>query len=123
MKGAIRFCSLAMFLVACSSPETREVPDESAKLYAESMKLIRRCRTEIQAAPDSTTADSIYKAFIANLDSINFAVPANTDLQLSEDENDTLFMKLTELKKAYKNRLKGFGKQISAEETDSIEGK
>ena len=118
MRAIIIISFLTLITAACSKEQTRERSDDCRFLYKESLKLIRSSQKAIENATDSMQADSLYLSFQTKLDSLNFIVGPNTDLELTEEENDTIFRNLMELKEAREAKMKnlaGLGKEEVAD--------
>lgn len=99
---------LPLLLTACGgkTEEEEETGTEDALiLYTSTLMLIRQYTDSISTAPDSLTLSQIYTRFNAKLDSVNFAVEPDTDLNLSEGQNDTLFIEMEKFRALYNQRL------------------
>lgn len=97
----------ALLLTACgASGEQEEASDDSDRLYHESLTLIASYTDSLRNAPDSTAVNEKFQRFQQELDSLNRTVAPDTDLLLTEGENDTLYMRLTSLVELYNSRLK-----------------
>lgn len=94
----------ALLAGACTGKPVEEKPDDTDRLFHETLNLVKIYSDSIKGAPDSTL-NGIYLRFMTRLDSLNFAVEADTDLQLTEGENDTIYSKLMELDSIYRARL------------------
>lgn len=109
-------------LMACGSKAGEEKPDDSDMLYKETLRLITLYTDSIGAATDSVGAEEAFAGFSAQIDSLNMAVEPNTDLLLTEGENDTIYRRITALRTLYDNKLAEFGhKTAHSEQNDSIE--
>lgn len=99
---------LPLLLAACGG-KTEEEEDTGTEdaliLYTSTLMLIRQYTDSISTAPDSLTLSQIYTRFNAKLDSVNFAVEPDTDLSLSEGQNDTLFIEMEKFRALYNQRL------------------
>lgn len=99
---------LPLLLTACGG-KTEEEEDTGTEdaliLYTSTLMLIRQYTDSISTAPDSLTLSQIYTRFNAKLDSVNFAVEPDTDLNLSEGQNDTLFIEMEKFRALYNQRL------------------
>lgn len=103
-------CSAAaLLLTACggATEEQQDTTDDSDRLYHASLSLIAAYTDSLRNAPDSTAVNEKFQRFQQELDSLNRAVVPDTDLLLTEGENDTLYMRITALVEIYNNRLKG----------------
>lgn len=112
---------LSVFLfssMSCRHRKGDEEKDDSDRLYYSTLNLIKLYSDSLKTASDSLTVQEMFTRFNAELDSLNFSVDPDTDLLLSEGENDTMFIELSSLRKLYENRLKVFGNVVDTE-TDS----
>lgn len=96
-------------LAACSGREETALPDDSDVLCRGLLGVTRAYADSIAAAPDSAAAERLYVRACHLLDSVNFSVAPDTDLLLTEAENDTLCREITALRTLYENRLAVFG--------------
>ena len=101
---------LVISMISCVKKENKEQNEDSQKLFEQSALLIKEFSEKIKTAQDSASVDSLSELFEKKLTQINFDFPAETDLKLSEQDNDSLFklirqyqnikiLKLSELEK------------------------
>ena len=95
--NAFIFVTLLIFS-SCKEKEDTNHSDEARELFSLSAELIQSISREIAVASDSSSVDSLSKVFEKKITDINFMVPPQTDLKLTEQENDSLF-KLMKLMK------------------------
>lgn len=115
------FCLTAIFLLeGCSQKEEIQQVDDSDILYSETRKLVREYTDSINLAVDSLAAKSAFSNFNAKLDSLNFSVAPNTDLLLTEGENDTLYYEIMGVKVLYTDKLKKLGEPEPTDEETEI---
>lgn len=85
---------LATVLSGCSekapTPQQEAVPG----LYSGTIKILHSYNDSLSRANDSATVLRLMDNLLVKLTRLNFELPPNTDLELSEDENDTIY-KLT----------------------------
>lgn len=101
---------ILFLLAACSNSEQAERPDDSDRLYKETLLLVKSYNDSISAANDSASAMRAFDAFNAKLDSVNFSVAPDTDLLLTEGENDTIYMNLMSIKNNFEKKLESLDK-------------
>lgn len=110
-KGGIIAAWIVLALCSCHNRDgnTSEdaIPDQASELYESTLRLISLYTDSIEHATDSTQVEDIFARFNARLDSLNFAVPPDTDLRLSEGENDTLYINIENLRHLHDSRLRG----------------
>ena len=100
-----------MALTGCGgggSEEDAGVSDVD-RLYYSVNKLIRTYADSLRTAPDSAAVVGAFERFNAQLDTLNFSVAPDTDLLLTEGQNDTIYLNLMGLRHIYDRRLKELG--------------
>ena len=114
---------LPFILASCGEHEEgEERPSDANRLFKTSCRLTSIYAEKIRLAQDSATAIGIFEEMQNELDSLNFSVPPDTDLQLTEGENDTIFMNLMAVRRIYDRKLRELksNHQPEAEPTDSV---
>lgn len=101
----------------CSRGSEEELPDDTDRLYNETLDLASSYTDSLRVATDSTEATRLFEKFMGLLDSVNNTVAPNTDLLFTEDENDTLCLKILGVKDMYSNQLKKLHKGEAPEDT------
>lgn len=81
---------IALSFGSCVRKESHSLRDEAIALYNDSRQLTETYIDSIENAGDSATLLGIASRFEEKLAKVNFHYPANTDLEITEDENDTL---------------------------------
>lgn len=79
-----------LLLMSCNTNEKKVVADSSELLFQKSVDLINLYLDSIQAAKDSLQYEIIVRNFNWKITSLNYDFPPDTDLLLSEEENDSL---------------------------------
>lgn len=80
-----------LFLLSCESREKKETRQFANQLFDKSVSLFLEYQQKYKSAPDSLAVDSLSEIFEKQLVEINFSFPPETDLKLTEEENDSLF--------------------------------
>lgn len=112
----LAFLFLLSLFAGCGGRGADEgVRDDSDTLYHTSLKLIAIYTDSIRLATDSVTAANTFNHFQLEMDSLNRAVEADTDLLLTPGQNDTIYEKLSALLDIYHSKL-----AIRTELPDSI---
>lgn len=101
----ILILSLVIGFISCQKKEDVRRTDEASVLFEKSAELIISYTQKINTAPDSAAVDSLYKTYEKHITDINFSVPPQTDLYLSEQENDSLYTLLQNLNASKSTRL------------------
>ena len=96
---------LIFALGACNKQAPVELPDESDSLFNGMTSLTMAYIDSITAATDSASAIDAFNRFNTLADSVNFSVPPDTDLLLTEAENDTLYKLISHLTTTYHEKL------------------
>ena len=110
--------ALLLLLGSCSRGSEQREADDSGRLYSATMKLIAAFADTISEAPDSAAAIAAYARFHTRLDSINQSVAPNTDMLLTEGQNDTIFIGLMGLMDLYDTRLESLARSHEDVDTD-----
>lgn len=85
--------------------EEKPANDDSDKLYRGCLAVSRQYADSIRLASDSAAAEEAFNRAGELLDSVNFSVAPDTDLLLTEEENDTLYANITLLRTLLKEKL------------------
>lgn len=94
----ISIFSLLMTLNACGT-DNKESDDNGAhELFDKSALKIIEMSSLIALAEDTVQIDSLLRVLDKNLTDINFSFPPVTDLGMTEQENDSLYRLLKDLK-------------------------
>lgn len=97
-------------LVSCGKKEKNEEEAPARSLFKESTQLISVTTKKIQQAKDSTAIDSLIDLFEKNLTDLNFKYPPETDMELTEQENDSIIKLVEKMQTVTKGRLKNLSK-------------
>lgn len=92
------FVSLC-FLGACEMKDKKEKSEEAEKLYQESIETLNLFISQIQSANDSISIDSLLERYEKKITDINFAVSPETDLKLTEQQNDSIYKLIEKLQR------------------------
>ena len=95
---------------ACKKKEENDGGPEARELFSRSSKTILEAIKELGLANDSMSVDSLQTLFEKKITDINFSFPAQTDLNLTEQENDSLFKLLQDLESLRKEKLLHFSR-------------
>lgn len=96
LKGCARtvfaaLCGAALLPLAACTQKAENVNRQNARdLYEKSLDITRLYLDSMKNAKDSAHAEGLALRFDEILTKINYSYPADTDLELSEGENDTL---------------------------------
>lgn len=88
------------FLSSCVGKKNNSLPDESGELFKKSEQLIRLYIDSITTAKDSTGLINIISNFDSKITNLNYSFPPDTDLKMSEQENDSLIHLFRKLENA-----------------------
>lgn len=75
---------------ACSGGKATKDRSGAVRMFFETASLIENHTGRVAEAPDSATWANVCLQFEDSLEKINFSYPADTDLLLSEGQNDTI---------------------------------
>ena len=90
---------------ACSHKKDTIDNEEAGYLYNSSLTLISELTSEISRANDSLSVDSLFNLFEKRLTNLNFTVAPETDLKLTEQENDSIFILINKLIETKREKL------------------
>ena len=97
--------SLVIFL-SCKKKLETNGNEEARKLYEKSIELIQDYTNRLENLNDLASIDSISNLFEKKLVDLNFKFPPNTDLRLSEQENDSLYCLLHNYRNLKEKKIK-----------------
>lgn len=122
MKKIVYILTLLVCL-SCAKKEDDNEMQEAQSLFQETVALISDYSTKIQNSKDSAEVDNLMAEFDKKLTDINFSYPSNTDLLLTEQDNDSIFKLMQNLKDSKKSILSRFHtdyvQSLKAEEEES----
>lgn len=98
--------SILLSVVSCSSKEEVSDDVDTDKLYNSTLSLIKTYTDSLRTSTDTMELSMVFANFNHQLEKLNFDVVPDTDLHLTEDRNDTLYMKLMDLRRLYDDRKK-----------------
>lgn len=116
VKTCLLLLSLPLLFSCKKAAEEGEKVDEARILFTQSASLILDFTQQFKNATDSAQMDSLSDLFDKRMVDLNFKFPPNTDLKLTEQENDSLFNLLQDLKSVKDNKWK----KINVVEPDTI---
>lgn len=94
--------------------------EAAGKLFEKSIKLLSIYTDSIHSASDSASVESLIHTYEYKINAVNFEFPPDTDLRLTEEENDSLIKMTDRLVCARKERLKALSELTNTNKTDSI---
>lgn len=109
---------------SCTGSNDRKDRTDVLRLFSEIVALTENYTKRISAAPDSATWVETSMQFEDRLEKINFSFPADTDLLLSEGQNDTISRLINAYVKVRDERLNVLLHPVSPSDsitTDSVE--
>lgn len=86
------FCAVALLfgIAACGSREKVKDRSDAGSLYQQILSLTEEYTKKISAAGDSASWAILCAEYEDRLDKVNFSFPSDTDLLLTEGQNDTI---------------------------------
>lgn len=91
---------------SCTHDNTSQRDPYAIRLYEQSRQLLLQYTDSFQSARDTAAIARIEKSYHDKLLKINFSVPPDTDIRMSEGENDTLYMLTKKMLVVKEKRLK-----------------
>ena len=80
---------------------------QAEEMYARICELTKTYTSRLETAPDSTDWAAECSEFEEKLDKISFSYPPDTDLLLTEGQNDTIYVLMQEYAKVRNRRVRG----------------
>ena len=109
--------SFVLFLSgACGRNDKNKNFDVAHQLFEKCTRITEAYIDSISNAPDSAVVHRMSDHFDEHMATVNYQFPANTDLLLSEEENDSLIRMHKRLTRVRMNKLEALGKS----ESDSV---
>lgn len=108
MKKTFLFTVIALICIGLAGCKTEnKVKDRSDadKMFARICKLAQEYTEKLSGATDSVTWAQVYDEFEDKLEKISFSYPPDTDLLLTEGQNDTIQNLLEEIVKVKKEKI------------------
>ncbi|MDE7160846.1 MAG: hypothetical protein K2O24_08410 [Muribaculaceae bacterium] len=84
--------TLPLLLCACAEQQQDSLQPEARELFRESAAHIRAYTDSMSRAKDSVSWATLDRRFEERITRLNFKYPPDTDLHLSQGENDTLYI-------------------------------
>ncbi len=102
---AAALVAICMSAISCSK-ETKHKDRSNAKdMFERICKLTKEYTEKVADSPDSASWAAICAEFEDKLDKVNFNFPPDTDLLLSEGQNDTIYTLMTAYLEARDGRI------------------
>lgn len=122
MKALIYISTVALsfsVVVACSSENKLKDRSDARDMFCHITALTKSYISKVEAAQDSAAWAAVCLEFEDSLDKVNFRYPADTDLLLSEGQNDTICNLMQTYVKVRDERLKTLMSPVAVP-TDSL---
>lgn len=95
--------------------------EAAGQMFEKSIQLLATYTDSISKASDSIQVEALINAYEYKINAVNFEFPPDTDLRLTEEENDSLIKMTDRLVEARKERLNYFAHPVNVMvPTDSI---
>ena len=110
MKRRVSIAFLAAALLgafACTQEKKNTDRHEADEMFRRICKLTEEYTCKLEAAPDSADWAALCTEFEEKLDKISFSYPPDTDLLLTEGQNDTIHFLMQEYVKTRGERIDG----------------
>ncbi len=124
MKSLHSILTVLTFLVSvsvmtsCGKTSENNLDKEARDLFENSVRLIKSYSDSLKTARDTARIDELASRFDNRMTALNFKYPADTDLSLSEEENDSLIRLITGIAELKKKRLEELGRANLPSEDD-----
>lgn len=110
MKKSILMLSVVAVCLCCfrcAKEKNRKDRSEAADMFERICRLTEEYTERLISAPDSADLADLCAEFEERLDKISFSYPPDTDLLLTEGQNDTIHTLMQEYVKAREERIYG----------------
>ena len=104
-------------LLSCHGNADHENNEAARQLFLKSKHLTEEYIDSLEHAKDSTAINRMVENFNIKLTTVNYQFPPDTDLDLTEEENDSLIRMFKRVESTVSKKLKGFA---AKEPTDSL---
>lgn len=106
--SVILTASVSLSLIGCARKPNKNSHIHAAQLFEKSLVLLRAYTDSLSIAKDSAHVESLARAYESKINAINFEFPPETDLRLTQEENDSLIKLTDRLVATRRDRLKYF---------------
>lgn len=117
--------ALCIGICGCAREKSTQDRGEASEMYVLICKLTKEYTERLETSPDSADWAEVCTEFEDKLDKINFSYPPDTDLLLTEGQNDTIHLLMQAYVKAREERIHGIlHPQVASDSTavaDSLE--
>lgn len=120
MKKSVLMAAMAVAIACgagCSKEKKAKDRSQADDMYRKICRLTEEYTDRLESAPDSADWASLCSEYEERLDKISFSYPPDTDLLLTEGQNDTIHSLMREYVKARESRIHGILHPV--EESDS----
>lgn len=105
-------------LCGCNRSVEKNLDKEAEELFRNSVSLIKCYSDSMRIAEDTARVNYLTSVFDNRMTALNFKYPADTDLALSEEENDSLIRMIIGISVLRKQRLEELGRINQSSEQD-----
>ena len=122
VKALLSYCASLLYmslLFSCSEKKGSHGNEAAETLFENSVATIQEFTKKMSVAKDTAEVEQLLEHFDKQITDVNFSVPPETDLKLTEQENDSLVKLLIALKNLKEERLLLISSQSN--QSDSIE--
>lgn len=103
-----RISVILLLFVSCQSNKEKDDSGEARELFSQSVNALIEYTSKISQCKDSLEIDSIIEKYEKVITDINFSVPSETDFNLTEQENDSIFLLIEIMKRTVSDKFKEF---------------
>ena len=95
----------AVMLAGCSQEKQKKDRSDADDMFRSISALVENYTGKVASAPDSASWAQVCIEFEDSLDRISFSYPPDTDMLLTEGQNDTVFALMQEYSKTREDRI------------------
>lgn len=98
---------MSLGAAGCSNDGAKKDRGEATDMFERICRLTEEYTDKLESAPDSADWAALCSEFEEKLDKVNFSYPPDTDLLMTEGQNDTIFTLMQEYAKIRDQRIHG----------------
>ena len=96
-----------VWVLGCGRENSEKDRSQADEMFLRICRLTKEYTARLEEAPDSADWAETCSEFEEKLDKISFSYPPDTDILLTEGQNDTIYMLMQEYVKARGRRIRG----------------
>lgn len=99
--------AVSVFLAGCAKENSKQDRSDATDMFGRICRLTKEYTEKLEAAPDSADWAAVCSEYEEKLDKISFSYAPDTDLLLTEGQNDTIHFLMQEYVRIRDQRIHG----------------